>query len=355
MAKILIKNGRIWDGERFLFADLLCSGTVVEKLAPGLDDAADFVYDAAGKTVSAGLVDCHVHMKGISSDRFGFPASAGTLPFGVTAAADAAAMQGDERLTDTFPIKTAVFVTAAFRENRADFSGAERMRAAWGSRVVGIKAFFDAADAPVTDEKPLMQVCDYARERGLRVMVHSSNSPIPMARLLDILSPGDILTHAFHGGRHHAGEDDFAAIERAKSRGITIDTGCAGHVHTDFGIFGQAIARGILPDTISSDLTLCSAYMRGGRYGLTLCMSLARTLGMKEEDILRAVTASPARALNKEAEWGHLAPGRAADLCVLELADEPFSLTNAAGHTVADSIGYRCHLTVADGQILYRR
>ena len=74
MAKILIKNGRVWDGQKFLEADVLTDKELVAKIQPGIDEKADFVFDAADKIVSAGLVDLHVHMAGISSKVFGIHA-----------------------------------------------------------------------------------------------------------------------------------------------------------------------------------------------------------------------------------------------------------------------------------------
>ena len=38
---------------------------------------------------------------------------------------------------------------------------------------------------------------------------------------------------------------------------------------------------------------------------------------MCEEDILRAVTSAPAKALGKEDEWGYLEVGRTADIACL--------------------------------------
>ena len=71
MARILIKNGRVWDGEKFFFADVLTDGVLIGKIAKNITDTADFTYDATGKTVCAGLVDIHVHMKGIAPGKFG--------------------------------------------------------------------------------------------------------------------------------------------------------------------------------------------------------------------------------------------------------------------------------------------
>ena len=91
MSEILIKNGRIWDGEAFLKADILISSGKISDISESIQKSAEYTYDAAGKIVSAGLVDTHIHMKGISSDMFGVSADLATIPFGVTAAADASA------------------------------------------------------------------------------------------------------------------------------------------------------------------------------------------------------------------------------------------------------------------------
>ena len=133
-----------------------------------------------------------------------------------------------------------------------------------------------------------------------------------------------------------------------------MDAGFAGHIHTDFGVFRQAIQQGVLPDTISTDITLASAYKRGGRYGMTMCMSMARTAGLQEADIVRAVTSGAAKALGKEQEWGYLAVGRIADIAVFDYTHEGFDLTDKAGNRLWDTKGYRCVLTVSDGQIVYK-
>ena len=87
---------------------------------------------------------------------------------------------------------------------------------------------------------------------------------------------------------------------------------------------------------------------------MTMCMNIARTLGMQEEDIFRAVTSNPAKVLGKESEWGSLAIGHAADIAVFEYTDEGFDLTDKAGNHICNKEGYRCVLTVSDGQVVYR-
>ncbi len=356
MARILIKGGRVWDGERFFFADVAVEGDKVSKIEPDISEEAELVFDAEGKTVSAGLVDIHTHMKGISSDLFGINADSATLPFGVTAAADASSFKGDKSVLDAFGVKTVAFLCSSIKDNKAGFENALKMREKYGDKVVGIKAYFDRTDGGVYSIEPMKEIVTFAEENGLRVMVHSSNPPVPMWELLSVLRKGDILTHAYHGGENNVSDDGFLSLMEARSRGVVVDAGFAGYVHTDFKVFGDAITAGATPDVISTDITKCSAYKRGGRYGLPMCMGIARYLGMAEEDIFRAVTSNAARALGRENEWGCLKVGGAADIAVLEyVKGEEFDMTDKAGNSIKSDKSYRSILTVLDGEIVYRR
>ena len=354
MAGILVKNGRVWDGEKFFFADVLTEGNVISKIEKNISDNADFTFDATGKTVSAGLVDIHVHMKGISCDEFGIQAEMSSFPFGVTAVNDAGSGYGDRALLDSFAVKNTVFVGADIENNHALFSGTEKCIKKYGDKTIGIKVYFDTNNSGVLDITPLKEICCRAKSEGFSVMVHCSNSPTSMTEIVETLSAGDILTHIYHGGVNSCTENDFEAFKIAKQKGIVLDAGFAGHVHTDFSNLKSAIKAGYLPDTISTDITCCSAYKRGGRYGMTMCMNIAKTVGISEEDIFKAVTSAPAKALGKENEWGYLKEGRCADIAVFDYTAESFDLTDDAGNRLCSDMGYRCILTVADGQLVYR-
>ena len=355
MTSILCKNGRVWDGEKFLYADVLVKEGLVCKIEPNINEVVDFVYDATGKIVSAGLVDAHVHMKGISPDQYGIQAEMSCFPFGVTAAADAGGGYGNKALLDSFQLKNVIFVSVEIKNNKALLDNTEQAIANYGDHVVGLKVYFDTFVSEVTDIEPLKEVVSFAEKNHLILMVHSSNSPATMKDVLGVLRKGDVLTHAYHGGVHNVSEDGFECIREAKKRGVIIDAGFAGYVHTDFKVFQKAIQNDEKPDVISTDITRASAYKRGGRYGMTMCMSLAKTLGMSEEEIFRCVTVNPAKVLGREQEWGSLTVNRIADLAVFEYADEAFDLTDRAGNRVYDSKGYRCVLTVSDGEVVYRR
>lgn len=354
MGRILIKNGKVWNGEKFFFADVLTDNDKIRKISEHINENADFVFDAEGCTVSPGLIDIHAHLEGISSEAFGIQAEMCCMPFGTTAAVDASGTYGDKNLLDSFSLKNLVFVGSEIKNNTAYTDNTEKMLKKFGDKAVGIKVYFDKNVSDIKDIKPLKEIIEFAEKNNLIIMVHSSNSPIPMKLILNNLRKGDILTHAFHGGENNVSDDNYECILHAQERGIIIDTGFAGFVHTDFSIFQNAIANGAIPDTISSDITKLSAYKRGGRYGMTMCMSMAKTLGMNEESIFRAVTSAPAKVLNKDSQWGTLSVGRCADIAVLSYTNEAFDLTDNAGNNVHSSLGYRCKLTVCNGEVVYK-
>ncbi|MBR4116991.1 MAG: amidohydrolase family protein [Clostridia bacterium] len=352
MARILVKGGRVWDGERFFFADVLTNDKLIEKIAPNITDDADYVFDAKGKIVSAGLVDIHVHLKGLASDEFGVGAEISSFPFGVTAVNDAGSVQGDRALLDYLSVKNTVFVCASIKQNHANFDAAEKGLSRYGDKAIGIKVYFDKGEN-VRDIMPIKEVCAYAKSKNLKVMVHCTLSPTPMIDIVNALSKGDILTHVFHGGDNSCLENNFEALKVAKEKGVILDLGLAGNVHTDFSNFKKSVLAGFLPDVISTDITCLSAFRRGGRYGMTMCMSIAKQVGMRDEEIFKRVTSLAAEALDKGSQWGYLKVGRSADLAVFDYTNEPFDLTDKAGNQVKNDLGYKCVLTVLDGQILY--
>ena len=354
MAKILIKNGKVWDGESFFFADVLTDAGCVVKVEPNITDPANYVYDAERKIVSAGLVDIHTHLRGVSCDRFGMQAEMCCFPFGVTSAADAAGGKGDKALLESFALKVLVFTGVNIKDNSVDFSETEKLIELYGDRTVGLKTYFDASVAQVTDILPLRRICGFASRKGLPVMVHCTNSPVALSEILETLNKGDILTHAFNGSQNNAECDNFQSVKLAQSRGVIIDVGFAGNVHTDFGILKRAIGSGVLPDVISTDITRNSAFIRGGRYGMTMCMSIAKHLGMSDEAVFKAVTSTPAKVLKKESEWGYLRAGRKADIAVFQDGVEPFDLTDKSGNRVHSNAGLRCVMTLCEGQIVYK-
>lgn len=354
---IVIKNGNVFDGERFFNADLLLSGGVIAGIGKYTDEDAadrDYVFDAQGMTVCAGLVDIHTHIWAVSPDEFGTSAEGTCFPSGVTCAVDGGADRGSRAVLDAMNISTAVFVCTSVKNDTVSFERTERLLEAYGERAIGIKLYFDMTGGQVHNIDALRSVCAYARARGLKVMVHCSHSPVPMFDIVDTLSRGDILTHIYHGAENTCEADDYSAFRLAREKGVVLDVGMAGHVHTDFGVLRRAVRRGMYPDTVSTDITNLSAFVRGGRYSLLTCMSIMRDAGVDETSLFNMVGRNAALAVGKSDECGTIAVGRRADIAVLEYTDAPYAFLQNEHNTICGERGYVCRLTVCDGRIVYR-
>lgn len=173
-----------------------------------------------------------------------------------------------------------------------------------------------------------------AREHGVPLMVHigdmkAADRPRPdrMAEvtrhLLEALDPGDILTHLCTpnlGGVMDDVDATFPLLSEARARGVVLDPAVG------MGNFGYAVAkeqaeRGLLPDTISSDVTL------GGQtfHSLVECMAKFMAVGYTFRDVVAMTTGRAAAAVGLQDEIGAIAVGRTADLTVLDLVRGDFT------------------------------
>ena len=117
MQKILIKNGKVWDGQQFIYADVLTEKMQIKAVAPDLSCEKAYVFDAAGMIVSPGLVDLHMHMRGTSPRRYGMQTEMACFPFGVTAACDAGSFLGDHTTLAGCAVKTSLFAGCRIDDN----------------------------------------------------------------------------------------------------------------------------------------------------------------------------------------------------------------------------------------------
>jgi dihydroorotase len=187
---------------------------------------------------------------------------------------------------------------------------------------------------------------------GVRLMVHVSDTPIPLPEILDSLREGDIATHVFNGNAEQVlGPDGRvrSEVQAARERGVVLDVGHAS-VHCDINVARRAIAEGLLPTTLSTDLHSPPP----GRivYNLRGLMSKFLALGMTLEDVVASVTSRSAAAIGKSAELGSLAPGMAGDAVVMDFEDGHFTYVDSAGHEVKASRRLRTRHVIREGRRL---
>lgn len=357
---MLISGGTIIDGTGSApFAgDLRIDGESIVEVGPKLAADEDQIIDATGLLVTPGLIDLHVHCYaglGLFSVE---PAQIG-LKTGVTSMIDTGSAGG----LNYGPFHR--FVMPAAREDiyaliniaqhgvqghpdidpyLGDLHEAKHIHAgsavacisAHRDRIVGVKARLTESltDGHPENERIAMHAAiEAGAATGLPCMFHHVMSSIPLSELLDVMRPGDILTHFYHG-RGDGGFDSSRGapsemLTLARQRGIILDVGHG------VGSFDWRVAEpacrdhGFYPDTISTDLhQFC---IQGPAYDMPTTMSKFLHLGMPLEKVIEASTSAPARAVNLHNRVGRLIPGMQADVALLRLVEEEVDLVDVDG------------------------
>ena len=166
-----------------------------------------------------------------------------------------------------------------------------------------------------------------------KMMVHIGGveSKELMSQILDLLRPGDVLTHAYSGAPNmtnvftnivQEGKLLPAALA-AKQRGVMFDVGHGGGSF-DFTVAEVAIPGGCTPDTISSDIHVFSGNSPGIPF-LPNVMSKFMILGFTLEQVVAMATTAPAKIINRAPKIGTLQVGAPGDVAIMELVEGPVS------------------------------
>src|SRR4029077_7638677 len=168
-------------------------------------DAAE-TLDARGKIVVPGLLDIHTHAARVKDG----PSLC--LADGVTGFVDAGS-QGADRINETIavaksapqPCRVLINIGRAgilpdgdtMDLSRADVGAARDAIAKNRDIIAGIKARLSRDVAGANDYEVLKRAQEAASSFNLPVMIHMGQTMSPLARLMDLLKPGDIVTHMF--------------------------------------------------------------------------------------------------------------------------------------------------------------
>src|SRR3954463_11528011 len=148
-----------------------------------------------------------------------------------------------------------------------------------------------------------------------------------MSQILDLLRPGDVLTHSYSGAPNIAGaftnivQDGklLPAALSAKQRGVLFDVGHGGGSF-DFTVAEVALPGGCTPDTISSDIHVFSGNSPGVPY-LPNVMSKFIPLGYTVEQVVAMATTAPAKIINRAPKIGTLQVGAPGDIAIMDLVE----------------------------------
>lgn len=308
------------------------------------------VIDASNTLVVPGLIDLHAHIySGVSPiavDADAVAARGGVSTMVSAGDAGASTIDGFRRLV-VDQVNTRIYsflhisligmagwpVGEAINRDYLDVDAAVSAAEANRDIIVGFKVRQSSPGAVGNlGLLPLRRALAAGERAELPVMVHIGSVPGGLPQLLVLLRPGDIVTHCFTGAANGIVRDGrlLPEVWSARERGVLFDLG-HGLGSFSFDVAEVAAREGFWPDVISTDLHNGSEAV--SIVDLPDAMSKMLAVGMPIDDVVAAVTANPAIALNRVEQIGSLAPGREADVTLLRVAPGPFIYTDTHGQT----------------------
>jgi dihydroorotase len=375
---LLIQGGEVVDPAAGLRGamDVAIAGGKIAAVAPSLPaKEARRTISAKGRLVTPGLIDIHAHVFVNAHDMGGhtdhFCKASGVTTLCDAGSTGSATFAGLRQVLDrevrtrvrAFVNLSAIGITGTSRGGElshfpyADPEGCARTIAENPDLAIGVKLRYGPNLVWEYTTAPVKMARRTAAMAGAPLMIHITDSPIPLPEILAEMAPGDIITHCYHGRANGimGQEKQFVLKEvvEAQRHGMIFD--CAhGRNHFSFPMIEKALDQGFLPDTISTDLTVTSA-TRGPVFDLPTTMTKLLHFGMSLDDLVTRATAAPAKILGYDGTVGTLRPGANADVTIIELRDEAVELRDSDGNTVTAKRRLVPQVTVKDGRVWYER
>ncbi len=344
---VLIENGKIVG----ILQDDLAIGKIVPILVPQWDTQ---IIDLQGAYLSPGWIDLNAHVFHTIGD-FCLPADDVGIRSGVTTIADAGTsgiLTFDAfRHTAIDNSKTRVFcfmdpsmlyiATADGIAHQLDLIANPRNqntdRAAAvieANRDVVVGLHVRPARRPGEGYSPVLGAARALADRfQLPLMVQLgqfTQDAMSPDELFPHLRAGDIVTYGFqaHTGLFDTTGNLIYSAREALNRGVLLNVSQSG---ADFStdLAKAAIAQGILPSTLSTNLNRHNAQAAGG---LASVMTHMINLGMSLSDVVERVTTRAAAAIGKSDLLGGFKPGQLADFTIFK------SVETAAPHAPGGTI-----------------
>lgn len=367
----LIAGGEVIDpgGGHSGRLDIAIAGGRIAEVAAAIPAAsAARTVDAAGCVVTPGLVDLHTHVFwggtfwGIDpaslAGRTGVTTwvdagSAGA--FTVAAFRRACVAESPVRVKALLNISAIGLAAETGELQRPELADPHFCAEAISEHkdlLAGVKCRMDRNTTGGQGVAPLAAALQAAENAGVPVMVHIGAGPPGIDEVLDLLRPGDIVTHCATGHSMALVDDSQrlrASARRALSRGVLLDVG-HGYGGFSFPVAEALLREGAPPHVISSDAHQRS--VRGAMRDLPTCLSKFWALGMPLPDVIRAATIRPAQALGLAGEAGSLGLGRPADIAVFAIEEGSFTLADVAGVTREAGRVLTSRLTLLGGEVV---
>lgn len=371
---ILIKNGHVIDtceNVNYVKNVGIKDGRITE--TPETEDNASYVIDARGCYVLPGLIDFHTHVFYGGSEYAVNPEQ--MLPHGVTAAVDAGSCgYANYKVFHDSIIKRSslkiksyinmypagifeygiepVYDARSFNEKRMG-----EMLNKYEDEILGFKIMLSKHIVGELGVQPLMETIEMAERIGnVSVCVHTTDLPCQSSIVADMLRKGDIYCHCYQGDGNPITDDSgrvYDSVRKARERGVLFDA-ANGRVHFSFKVAEASMRDGFYPDIISTDLVSRAINILNYNRNLPFVMSKYVNMGMKLENVVKAVTETPAKAMGMSGEIGTLKPGAYADVALFEMkeAEVCFCDMKESGRITGNRL-LLPRMTILDGNVVY--
>jgi dihydroorotase len=387
-ADLLLRGGRVIDpaNRHDGIADVaIQNGRVIAVGAAAQNIAARRQIDLRGAIVTPGFIDMHVHVYEWVTN-FGAPADATGIQSGATTIVDQGssgawtfggfkAFIADQARTDVRAfvsinvagaLQGGMEGTTLHNPGMVHVESLVRVAQEHPQIVRGIKCHWESGSLSHWGPTVLKKAAEAGRAAQLPLYVHTgelfpvdeANRPTPsavMGQVVPYLKPGDTLAHIYScmpDGIMSIGEDVPGWLFDAKAAGVLFDLGHG--VNFSFKIARKMMEKGVLPDTIGSDVHGdFNAYhdLSILDYSLVGGMNKLIGLGMSLADVVRALTATPARVL-ADPSIGHLGAGARANVTVLRPVEGEWTFLDARRERLTVRERLLPDLVVIDGEVI---
>ena len=370
----LIVNGRLYDPAAGIdrIGNLSIRHRKIVSLNAALDTPACRVINAEGCFVLPGLIDLHTHISRWST-HIGMNPDIGGIANGVTAMVDCGSSGVSNcravlRTLEQYETKSKLvlhvsaggqMMSVQFAENcdptRWNVDLFERVFEEYPDRIIGLKIRPAKEVLGSLGLKPFEEALKLADHLHTRLFIHATNPVTDMGSLCEMMRPGDVVSHIFHGEGHtllSEGGSIDSRVWAAQKRGVIMDV-AQGQGNLSLRLAERCIAYGFLPDSISTDLNNDNLY-HPLVFTLLMTMSKMLALGVPLDRLIKGVTTVPAEVMGCAGDLGTLAEGTTGDVTILKLVDRPMRFKDRYGEYMEASRIWMPMATVIDGMVQYQ-